>query len=626
MFLTNKKNIKTTITVVLILLFVAPSLFITYKYWSPLGKKLKINFANKDDKTTSTVSQDQNGNLVIPAQIIKSDLTRFTMDIGTGDIESITAHLKFKQGPKEIKLGLRGSEKDKFFYKPIYQRFLQDCNWGRTEEIGNFLYQKVKKYDNIGQLISSPPDSVLIASYNIQPSILMQKILTSNLDTNNAKSIDIKTGLRSTHTFYVRVDKAPFYFKLSKQDINAYAGEDKYLISISRDGQLIEEKSITDDGFVGTEKLKKDPQSVEFNLTNIEPGIYEVTAKMEGKSDSVITQITTNQSKMVIKNNVFTLFNKPISLYTKTSPVNLTAVHGDAIQTINLNDLISLDLKKAAEKYVFDLEKLVKDKKPTEFYKLETPKTDVTFSNSGYFAFAPEQYFDPEVIHATDLNTVASLDEIDYILTSIPKAKQEGDWLVSEVTFDPKDIKLDENKKLYFSLEMPDLAKYSGELEIDSFTVEVNLKGALSDKFGKKTTPTLIPTNIPNNSTATAVPSPSITPNSKLSPTPSIKTTPSPTTGFVFVVNKSTPIKVLNGGAPAGYAQKYTDLIKASGYTSVTAGNATAEDLKNVTILYPEKAKADVVVIENILKTEYKNITKTIDATSSAIVVNLGAL
>jgi len=641
--------------------------FLIYRYWSPMGKKLKINFSAKDGKITSVQTQDQNGNFAIPAQIIKNATTRFTMDVKSGEIESITAKLKYKTGPKEIKLGIRGNEKDKFVYQPFYQKLLQECTWGKIEEATKFLYQKVKKYDNIGKLIDSPPDYRQIASYNIHPSVLMQKLLLSGIDTKNSKPIDIKTGLRGSHTFLVRVDKAPFVLKLSKQDLNMYAGEDKYIVSISRDGRLIEEKSIADDGFVGTEKLKKEPQSVEFNLTDIELGVYEIIAKSEStKSDSVITNIESNQSKIVIKNNVFPLNNKPVILYTNISPLTLNAANKDYIQTIKLNDIIPLEIKKEGENYIFDLEQLVKDKKSNEFYKLETPKTDVIFNSIGYFAFTPEQYFDPEVIHATDLNTVASLDEIDYILTSVPKATQEGDWLVSEVTFDPKDIKLDENKKLYFSLEMPDLAKYSGELEIDSFTVEVNTKGALSDKFTKKVTPTIIPTNpattrptvittekknifnkigdffknlFKKKQSASSTISPTSTIKSTIIPTTKPTSQPSPTataapttkitptvTGVIFGVNKSTPIKVFNSGAPAGYAQKYTDLIKASGYTAVTAGNSTIEDLKNATILYPEKSKADVLIIENILKTEYKNITKTIDATSSAIVVNIGAL
>lgn len=483
----DKKKSELSMIIVFTLIFISLSLFLACRYWLSLGKKLRINFIAKDDGVVST--QDQNINFAIPAQIIKNATIRFAMNVKSNEIESITAKLKFKTGPREIKLGIRGSENDQFVYQPFYQKLLQDCNWDRVEEIGNFLYEKSKKYGNLGDLVNNPPHPDKIASYYINPSVLIRKLSSSGLDQRNRKPIDIKTGLRGTHTFVVRVDKAPFYFKISKQDLNMYEGEDKYLVSISHDGQIIEEKSIADDGFVGTESLKKDPQSVEFNLTDVEPGVYEVDAEYEGKGeDSIITEIETNQSKLVVKNQVFTLSDNPTVLYTKQFLITLQTYHSFSIQTIKLNDAIPLEIKKNVEKYVFDLGELVKNKKTNEFYKLETSKSDVIFSGFGYFAFAPKQYFDPEVIPTTDLNTIASLDEIDYILTSVPKARQEGEWWVSEVTFNPKDIKLDGSNKLYFSLEVPDLENTGGELEIGSFEVQVNTLGILSGKLNKTTT------------------------------------------------------------------------------------------------------------------------------------------
>ena len=615
----KKKTIKISVIVVSALLFLSLGFFLTYRYWSPMGKKLKLNFTIKDGKIkpTETAKQDANSNFDIPAQIIQSATTRFTMDVGTGEIESITAKLKFKQGPKEIKLGIRGNEKDKFVYKPFYQKLLQECTWTKTEEATKILYQKTKKYDNIGQLINNPPDYRQIATYNIHSSVLMQKILANGIDQKNQKPIDIKTGLRGNHTFIIRVDKAPFIFKLSKQDINMYAGEDKYVISINRDGRLIEEKSIADDGFIGTEKLKKDSQSIEFNLTDIEPGIYEVNANIEGKGDSVITQVESNQSRIVIKNSVFSLYGKPMILYTNASPLTMTVAHKEYTQTVKLNDTIPLELKKEGEKTVFEIEKLVKDKKPNDLYKLETPKTDVIFSNTGYFAFSPEQYFDPEVIRGTDLNTVASLDEIDYILTSIPKATQAGDWLVSEVTFDPKDIKIDENKKLYFSLEMPDLAKYSGELEIESFEVEVKTKGALSDKFGKKEpTPTK------------AIATPTSEPAKANTPTPNPATagpTLAPINTPSFAVTKAINIKIQNSGAVSGTATKYSDLLKSVGYTNITATNSSTK-IKNATISFPQKYQKDADYITQLVKKEYKIINQSIDYKNDFVTLILGSL
>lgn len=650
-------------------LFLIVVCYFVNEYFGLFKQKIKIinPFSSKDSQNMQIASKSGNGYLFIPAQAIKVAATKFSIDIGQKQIGSVAVRLKFKSGPKEIKIGVKGSEKDKFVYQSFYQKLLQECTWDKIEEVGKFLYQKVKKYNNISQLINNPPDYLQIASYYIHPSILMQKLLINNIDQKNQKIIDIKTGLRGSHTFMVRVDNHPFYFKVAKQDINMYAGEDKYLVSISQDGRIIEEKSIPDDGFTGTEKLKKEPQSVEFNLTNIEPGIYEVAVKVENRSDLIITQIVTNQPKMVIKNSVFTFHSEPMTIYTNISPITLAVAHKEFIQTVKLDDIISLDIENPSQKYVFDLENLVPGKKTNEFYKLETPKTDVIFTSSGYFAFSPEQYFDPEVIHATNLNDVTSLDEIDYILTSIPKARQEGEWLVSEVKFDAKDIKIDDKRKLYFSLELPDLAQYGGELEINSFEVEVKVPGIFSSKLGKTESEKMddgrestmkskigafaekigvffsgnyqkiksffvdsFNSIFHKDKQPAKLDSPTKPPIFTPSPVPTVKTasptaTPKPSPSPTGEGSKSVKISVLNGGAPGGYAQKYADLIKNAGYINVDIGNADNASSSGVLITFPSLYLQDVTTIKNILKTEYTTINSTADDKKTDITIILGS-
>lgn len=666
----KKKLISLGIAAFFVILLLASAGYFANKYFGIFDQVIKIKnpFSAEDFQEVQTVSKTEDGYLYIPAQVINTSSVRFTLDVKSKELNSITARLKFKPGPKEIILGMRGNEKDKFIYKSFYHKFLQDNNWNKIEENGNTLYQKNKNFDSFSKLIAVPPDKNRIASYYINRSQLIQTVLETDLGSKTTKPINVKTGLRGTHAFIVRVDEAPFILKLSKQDMNMYNGEDKYLVSISQEGQLIEEKSIPDDGFIGKEKLKKEPQSVEFTLDDIKPGIYEVLVKIGGRGDSVITSIETNQSKMIIVNRVFTLFTNPITLYTNYSPITLRAEHKDFTQTVKLNDDIPLELESSKKNIVFDLETLVPDKKISDLYQLETPKTNVKFISSGYFSFSKDQYFDPEVIHATDLSTVGSLDEIDYIFTSVSEAQQEGDWLVSEVTFDSKDIKIDEEEKLYFNLAMPNLEKYSGELEIDSFDVDLNVAGVFSDKFGKRETEkettdgetTIISkiSNVPkrvgsffsttyqkiqsfflntynrifrkeeekaeeetdtNEETTEPTATPSPTPTSVPSPSPTPKPSPSPSEA------KSVSIKILNAGAPSGYATKYAGLIKEAGYVNVEASNADGEDFSNAEIRYQSKFETDVEKIEKILKDEYKTVNRVVDSESPGITVKIGA-
>jgi hypothetical protein len=545
-----------------------------------------------------------NKHISFPAQVIKSNATRFFIDVGSTEIDSITARIKYKNPssvPSEIKLGVRGSEKNKYFYKILYQKLLQNCNWGSISEAGTILYQKNKNYDSISDLINNLPEENKIAIYKSD----WQTSLLKSTKQTSVSSIKKEIDLRGTHTFVIKVDKLPFVFKLSKQDYNARAGEDKYVISISKDGQIIEEKTIEDDGFTGKERLKKDPQSVEFKIDKINLGVYEVLAKFEGEgSDSIITSFETNQSKMVIKKTIYLWEDEPIVLYANNFPLALKIPSKNYLQTVKLDNNVDLLVEKENEKYTFDLASLSSG---NNLHKLEIPLPYIYFASSGYFAFSPEEYFDPEIpLYGVDLNMVSSLDEIDYLLTSVPKARQEGDWLVNEITFDGKDIKIDENKKLYFSLEVPDLQKDGGQLEIESFDIDVKIPGILRKSSNKPT-----PTSKISSPVATNVPT--------VQPTPLLTPKPSP-------ASKDIKIRVLNAGALSGSAQKYADLIKAAGYLNVEVGNIEGDKIKDATIVYPKTSEADVSKIEAILKNEYKNVKKITNNESTEIIINIGSL
>ena len=591
-FLTKKKII------IAIIIFLIISLFCFFY------QRIK----NKQNNILSN-----NKSISFPAQTIKSNATLFFIDINSTVFDSITTRIKYKNPssvPKEIKLGVKGSEKNRYFYKTLYQKLLQNCDWESIAEDKDTLYQKNKNYKFLSELYNSPPNKDKIAVYNSDRQILLNDAVQIN-----SKAIKKEVELIGTHTFFIKVDKLPFIFKLSKQDINAYVGEDKYLISLSRNGQIIEEKTIEDDGFINQERLRKEPQSVEFKFDKINPGVYEILAKSEGKGnpDSVIRSVETNQAKMVIKNNIYLLEDKPMILYVNNLPLVLTIGAKDYLQTVKLDESVALEIKKEREKYIFDLPKLSSN---NNLHKLEIPSPHIYLSSSGYFAFSPEEYFDPELpLYGVNLNNLTSLDEVDYLLTSVPKARQEGEWFINEVTIDSKDIEIDENKKLYFSLEIPDLQEEGGSLEIESFDIEVKIPGLLATKLSRNNI-TSLPTLTPK------VPSP-ISEN-----TPTVKSTPIPTIVLAptVAIGKNIKVRVLNAGAPAGYAKKYADLITAVGYLNIEIGNITEGTLKETSITYPQYLVIEANAIENILKPEYKSVINKIDNTISEIIISISTL
>ncbi|MBU1085395.1 LytR C-terminal domain-containing protein, partial [Patescibacteria group bacterium] len=251
---------------------------------------------------------------------------------------------------------------------------------------------------------------------------------------------------------------------------------------------------------------------------------------------------------------------------------------------------------------------------------------------------------------------------VDYILTGYQLPKEEGKWFIAEVYFDLKDIKV-EGDTLYFSLEVPQIAKYGGQLEIDYLDISLGTKEALEktkiqqeeqtdEQAEKKNIIQRIKEWTENqlNGVKTKVNQVKswfkdkysqifkkkdkdnsekddktdedkgfIIVKSSPSPTPSPLPSPSP------IQKITTLIKVLNGGASKGGAGEFAKVLESAGFTNVIADNADKEDYKNAIIRYRIEDEKTASKLEDLLKKDYKIIDKQKIATTSAgIVVIIG--
>ena len=182
-----------------------------------------------------------------------------------------------------------------------------------------------------------------------------------------------------------------------------------------------------------------------------------------GKLDSVITKIEVNQERAVFNKNIFILGDKPSKFWTNSNKIYVSTWHESSLQTLMLNGSKELKLTESQTTQPFDLGAESGETKPNTLYQIESPLNDIIVETDGYFTFNPESFFNPDVIRTKDINTVSDLNDYDYVLTTVSKAQKDGEWLVSDLLFSPTDFRLD-GKNLYFSLEIPELAKYGGEL------------------------------------------------------------------------------------------------------------------------------------------------------------------
>lgn len=451
-------------------------IILAYRYFAPFGKMVsyRFNFKGPGTQEVTSFSPGKEGVLKIPQQIVKNS-SRFSVDLTSPNIESINAKLKFKPFEplaKEAKLGVRGNEKDNFVFKPLYNSLIQGLNWAKIEEKGFTIWQREKTYNSLNEFISNSPKDKKVAFYYVDQSKL---ITTESSEDKKDNKVIIDTPLRGDHTLLIRVTKNPLIVKIIKQDNNGYKGEDKLKITVSMGETTLLEKTMEDDGIVDTSGLKTTPQEETISLDNIDPGIYKVnlTPESEG-ADYLIQKIEINQKKVVFKSHIFFLGNKATTLWTNVNLLNVTTYHEGSLQTIKLNNEKELQVKEVNKKYPFNLETLSGKKSSNSPYKLESPKNDLIFEGEGYFSFAEDSFFNPEVMKSVDLNNLNDLNDIDFVFTSYQQAKKEEKWLVSNISFDPKTVKV-EGDKLYFSLEI----SRGSELEIEYLEVSVKEKGAL---------------------------------------------------------------------------------------------------------------------------------------------------
>lgn len=638
--------------------------FLAFRFLTPFGAIVSYQFnsiLNRDKlsklkgaEETSSFKPGENGILQIPQQIIRQSVVTFNLKLITKPIEGVWVNLKFKGNPKDIKIGVRGSEKEKYQYLPLYNQILNSLTWGQTIEGKTTFWQREKKYQDLSGLVSKPPvsNNIIVASYFFDPLDIIMKESNSSSKSN----LKIEKTLRGSHTLLVKVNKGPFLLTVIKQDINIYEGEDVLSVQIYNGQNKIAEQLIPDDGVTDAGRLAMTPQKIEIKIDDIKPGIYKIVLKdVTENSDILIKSIETNQPLLVF-NRVFIVDAKPMTLWTNSKKIEMSTAHTGSIQTIKLDGKYDLKVEKEGKKFAFDLNspdsKIATSSSGSAqiLHKLEIPKNDLNIGGDGYFAFSQESFFDPEPIKTVDLSTVTDINKIDFIIANYQPVKKDGEWYTAQAYFDPFGITIDDDI-LYFSLESPELNSYGGEIVIDSLEVTVKKPGWfskpeptkesvsatdqkqsifqkgknwLTEKFNqvkswvgntwqklfKKTPKT-------DNKDIITITKPSFSPT--LSPSP--KPTPSPSPKERI----SLSVRVLNGGAGQGGAGEFAKVLAAAGFTNVTAETADNTDYKNAIIKYKQEDEKVVAKLEELLKKDYQIIDKQKIATTSAeIVVIIG--
>lgn len=653
------------ITIISITIITLLILVLAYKYLSPFGKITSYSLPLKIPglMSATTFPPNNNSELKLPSQIIRTEISRFSLNLTPGSIKDIQVKIKFKDNPKELKVGLRGNEKDNYLYRPLYNSSLANLSWFKIEEPSVTLWQKDKKYKTVSDFLNDTKKPGVVGSYLIGIDDLPAG--TDQGSSGQGKNIVIDAGIRGSQKLLIQVARSPLVIKISKQDLNWYEGEDKLVLQVQKKGEILTEKTIGDDGTTGAAYLMMQPQESTLSLENVKPGTYLLNLINPGKgSDVLIKRIEINQSKAVAVDRAYLMGSKPTTVWTKSGTIYTDTYDHTPNQQVNINGQKSLQITNSKFSYEINL-----DQNGTStgdvLSSVEFAKNDLVVKSGGYFSFTSDSYFDPETSGFADIKDIDNLESLDYIISKRIQANREGEWITAETAFRADEIGKIDGGKLYFSLEIPELNKFGGELELGELDIKVTSNGLLEpgsqkESIAAKQTPNttnfITPiqnsisritnffaallgnvsnwvTNLAKNPTKSPPPSPvtkisPVTPKPTSTPVNSIKaSTSSPTTAPTLAPSTNTVIvKVLNGGAISGAASKFVETLKTSGYINASAGNIESQTYKNASLRYRSVDKSAASQIASMLTKDYLIINREEGSTTSAeIIVILGS-
>lgn len=446
-----------TISVILVLILVN---FLLFKYY--FGKKQFVyNFVSTLPGSEKYTSINGDGEMIkTEGVILKNKVNRFDLK-NDSEISKAIFKITYKTGQKEIKLGIRNNESDLFLYKSVYFDLLNNLTWDKITDNELVLFQKNKTFDSIKSFLVSIPMDKKIGTYQVETDKLAPYIIENS---NEKSNLIINTPIRGSASILILVKNKTLNVKVSKQDMNMYEGNDILNIALSKNGNVVYTDYLPDDGFSDNSQNQTAPQAANLSIDNLNPGLYKLDLTFDSpNTDSVIKSIEINQNKVMFMGSILTWNNTSAEFYTKSKTVKAFTSWTESIQSLKLDDKIDLAITDTKTKFLFDL-------KTDEMHKIFIPKGNVNFGTGGYFSISPDNYFDPKLINAQEITVNTSKTTIDnsfeYILSTVKAPITEGDWLTSEIEFE-----ISKSNQVFFSLEIPDIEKSGGSLEIKNLSI-----------------------------------------------------------------------------------------------------------------------------------------------------------
>jgi hypothetical protein len=436
---------------------------------APFGANDDFDFSNKGVSQLGPAQRVINTNV---SSKISSDLVYTTSKMPFHyDRAKVKVIYKNPNPNQEIFFGYQDQNLWHYNVKTLDEPFMNNLKMIRVGN-GPYLYEKENTYKTIEDFYNNPPKNSVLGVFDYSENDILQPnaSIANYAPSSQMTSIDIP--LRGKLVMYAYLKNEPFNMSITKKDINRIPDPDTVKISVFKGSTKVYDATIDDDGNNTDNQHAGPPQTIKIKNPGPglpETGVYKIVFDTTG--DVIFSNITTNLHKLVFEGPINPIASalvyprlvhqtKPTDIYTNASNLTAKTFHTQSLQTITACN------KQTKINSVEEPVNISVGGSCQDLVKITSPINDITYNGIGYFAFNPDQFFQPSPYKILPINDSDDVSHSDFILTNYPGAKSTNNgWKETDLDFNLKDGVV-KKSKLSWLIHAPGLKENKGRIEV----------------------------------------------------------------------------------------------------------------------------------------------------------------
>jgi hypothetical protein len=429
---------------------------ILWKNWAPFGAEVsyEIEVGEPSDYATTPApltgsalaGNDENGMLYQVEELVMStEQVRFTLKTPYESLKRLTLEVEYGGDPDELLVATINPADNQLIAKPLHNKSLNGLEWSAVSSDTTTLFQREVVYPDAVSFIESfysgndmafgePGNQVASYYYQLEPDY-------PSIDPGHINAgTYINHSFRGKHVMKIYIKDEPLSLAFDWHDLNWYEGPDPLSVYVyNPDSAMIYAETLIDDGDITPSSIASDMRHFELSLPDLVEGEYKVDISCG--SDIVFSGIRSNQGYLDFYEEVFIADNalygltetKSCTVYTNGKRLSAKTWHPDAVQTIDVNGVETLNIAQDNVTYSIAMD--------DDINRITTQNGDITLSSPGaYFSFTEESLFYP--ISALPYSRLLPLSDINYIIAGYIIPAREGETWKQTVVFDMAGVEI----------------------------------------------------------------------------------------------------------------------------------------------------------------------------------------